>query len=57
MRRINPRSLASAKSIVYLLFVAIATLSTALMAVTSEVTPCYVTAHGSPHQNPLPTSG
>jgi hypothetical protein len=55
MRRINPRSLASAKSIVLFLFVAIATLSTALMAVTTEVTPYYVTANGNDHYDRNPS--
>jgi parallel beta-helix repeat protein len=44
MRRINPRSLASAKSIVLVLFVAIATLTTAAVAATIEVSPYEVTA-------------
>ncbi len=54
MRRINPRNPASLKSIVLVIFVAIATLSTTLMAVTIEVTPCYVTANGNDHYDRNP---
>jgi parallel beta-helix repeat protein len=47
MRRINLHSATGAKSIVFLLFAGIVALSTTLMAETSEVTRCYVTANGN----------